>query len=74
MSVLACNRTNCTQIMCGRYSFMYGHICYECFDELVSRGPATSISKFMASSKPDRRDKEHSYHFFDNAFRSLDDG
>ena len=35
MSVLACSREGCRNIMCDRYSFRHGYICHECYDELV---------------------------------------
>jgi hypothetical protein len=51
MGVLACDRKKCENIMCGRYSYEHGYLCYECFDELVSSGPETNITNFMESVK-----------------------
>ena len=51
MSVLACNRGNCQNIMCDKYSHEYGYICWECFNELVASGPKTDIQDFMNSEK-----------------------
>jgi hypothetical protein len=34
MSVLACDRAGCENIMCTRYSHEYGYICDDCFEEL----------------------------------------
>jgi hypothetical protein len=51
MGVKYCDRANCDNIMCHRYSDIYGYICYECFDELVSTGPATNIKQFMSTPK-----------------------
>jgi len=35
MSVMACDRVGCENIMCDRYSYIYGHICNNCFEELL---------------------------------------
>lgn len=51
MSVKICYRKSCENTMCDRYSKEYGHICDECFDELVKSGPMTKIDLFMRSSK-----------------------
>jgi hypothetical protein len=51
MSVLACDRKGCENIMCDRYSPVYGYICSECFEELVSSGPETNIPRFMQTVK-----------------------
>lgn len=54
MSVLKCNRKGCENIMCDRYSRIYGYICDSCFDELSNneffRG---SIDDFMYTPKDD---------------------
>jgi len=34
MGVMACNRKDCTNIMCDRYSFDHGYLCDECLEEL----------------------------------------
>ena len=51
MSVLACERRGCQNVMCDRYSSVHGYICYDCFEELVSKGLEVNISKFMGSEK-----------------------
>jgi len=51
MSVLACNRTGCKNVMCHLLSHTYGYICTECFDELVKLGPYANIDLFMATRK-----------------------
>jgi len=51
MSVLACNRGNCGNIMCSKVSNEHGYICDECFDELVRTGAETNIRAFMQSEK-----------------------
>ena len=58
MSVLACSRRGCENVMCDRFSFAHGYICDECFDELVNSGPTTDIDKFMSDKKkPDQREQ-----------------
>ena len=52
MSVLACNRLGCENIMCDRYSYKYGYICNECFNELLSTQDLT-IEEFMDTCKDD---------------------
>ena len=49
MSVLACDRNNCDNIMCDRYSNKYGYICNECYSQLLESG--LSIESFMESNK-----------------------
>lgn len=49
MSVLACNRTGCSNVMCDRCSSAFGYICYECFDELVELGIDTDVKEFMST-------------------------
>lgn len=51
MGVLACNRKGCDNIMCDRYSYAYGYICNDCFDELVNSGSMTHIDNFMETVK-----------------------
>lgn len=48
MSVLACDRNGCDNVMCDRFSFQHNlYICDDCFEELVRLGPATDIRTFM---------------------------
>uniref|UniRef100_A0A6M3LGJ1 Uncharacterized protein n=1 Tax=viral metagenome TaxID=1070528 RepID=A0A6M3LGJ1_9ZZZZ len=56
MSLLACDRKGCENIM-DRYSSKYGYICHECFEELVQLGPTTDIKSFMDSVKIETDDK-----------------
>ena len=51
MSVLACDRNGCENIMCDRLSPVYGYICGECFEELIKSGAETSTEEFMKSIK-----------------------
>ena len=68
MSVLICARGNCPNIMCKRYSYEYGYLCNDCFEELVGRGVDTDVREFMRSVKPLYRDEEHSREMFDELF------
>lgn len=49
MSILACGRKGCENIMCDRYSTRYGYICDECFEELVNS--KLNIVYFMQTPK-----------------------
>lgn len=74
MSVLACDRMGCTNIMCDRYSYEYGYLCNECFEELVDIG-ITNIEEFLDSEKSkenmdDVRRRSHAY--YNDIFRSRD--
>ena len=51
MSVLTCDRNNCTNIMCDKLSDEFGYICDECFEELVNKGFGTNVQEFMDSPK-----------------------
>lgn len=73
MGVLACHRNSCEKIMCDRLSPEHGYICYECFNELVSKGPEVNISLFMASKKPGSYNKEEAYARYDAAFPDGDE-
>jgi len=51
MGVMECNRKDCDNIMCNRYSQRFGYICDECFEELkCSHMP---IAMFMSVAKND---------------------
>jgi hypothetical protein len=47
MGELSCNRCDCDNVMCDRFSHNYGYICSECFSELIGLGPETNIKSFM---------------------------
>ena len=49
MSVLACDRRGCTNIMCDRLSDNHGYICEECFAELCQK--PQDFEEFMNSPK-----------------------
>lgn len=72
MGVLACSRYNCSNIMCDRYSHVYGYLCAECFEELVSLGKGVNVEKFLRSQK--REIKENgSFDKWDREFPLHDD-
>lgn len=58
MGVLPCDRQDCENIMCDRYSYEFGYLCWECFEELVALGTQdwlnVDIVGFLASPKPHR--------------------
>lgn len=49
MGVKQCNRNNCYNIMCDRYSNKHGYVCDGCFEELVSSN--LEIEEFMETEK-----------------------
>ena len=55
MGVNQCDRKDCENIMCNRYSDVYGHICESCFGELINYaavvGVGFNITDFMETSK-----------------------
>lgn len=51
MSLLACNRNGCDNIMCDIISDRYGYICDDCYNELKEKAGTMSISYFMKSPK-----------------------
>lgn len=66
MSVLACSRRDCENIICDRYSYEYGYICHECFRELVRVNPS-DIDAFM-NTKPNFEKQENVLEKFDKIF------
>lgn len=62
MGVKICNRTGCRNIMCDRYSSTFGHICDECFAELIMAGPGTRIDDFMDRTRDTRYPIRQQYH------------
>ncbi len=49
MGVMACDREGCVNVMCDRYSYTFGHLCGECFDELVNCDAEMAV--FMETTK-----------------------
>lgn len=70
MGVLACDRSRCENIMCGRYSSNYGYICGSCFDELVRLGPEQNVQEFMDSDQGCNPPLEAIEAFFNHIFVS----
>jgi len=69
MSVLACDRRGCENIMCDRYSEDYGYICDGCFRELCASGIETDIEKFMDMDKQGQRNSFLSHAQYDSIFQ-----
>lgn len=67
MSVLACCRRDCPNIMCDRLSGEHGYICHECFEELVSLGVQTDINVFLDSPKKNAN-KDAARAYFETIF------
>jgi len=57
MSVLACDRKKCDNVMCDRYNPEYGYICDECFEELEKLDGVVSIIEFMSTPRDDYTQK-----------------
>jgi len=72
MSVLRCDRGNCENILCDRYSRLHGYICDKCFDELVSLGDDAAIYQFMRSKKSKPTNKDASYNKWNEEFSRRD--
>lgn len=69
MGVLSCDRKDCANIMCDRFSYSRNeYICDRCFNELVALGPATNIDNFMNSSPSNLDLTEESKIYFDRIF------
>ena len=65
MSVLACNRDYCENVMCSRMSVEHGYICDECFNELVGcymRDTSMSIKRFMTDDDTEISRLDAIYH------------
>ena len=68
MGVLSCNREECTNIMCDRYSHVYGYICNECFEELIMSGVNTIIDDFMNTEKTTASNQDVAFTRFNAEF------
>ena len=52
MSVLQCDRGDCQNVMCNRFSSrLQAYICDDCYAELVRLGPSTDLTEFMDKPK-----------------------
>jgi hypothetical protein len=49
MSAIPCSKVGCNNVMCDRYSYVYGYICRSCFVRLV--GSKVDIQTFMNTPK-----------------------
>ena len=70
MSVLACDRHGCDNMMCDRYSWKrQEYLCNACFDALVNLGPGTDLDAFMAGKyRGDEFDHDASRAYFDTKY------
>ena len=72
MSVMKCDRNNCENICCNRYSHNHGYLCNSCFEELVKKGNNYSIIKFMVSDAPQNDfDSEEARRHYNSIFKSV---
>lgn len=68
MGVMMCNRGNCENILCDRYSSTYGCICNDCFEELLNSG--LSIEEFMETDIDNSKEnKEIRRKFLEEEFK-----
>ena len=67
MGVLECDRKECDNIMCDRYSRDYGYICSDCFEELVIK--AIHPRQFMNIPKSDNA---YNSGFYEEIFTRVD--
>jgi len=70
MSVLACDRRGCPNVMCDRYSYEYGYICDDCFRELVRSGVRTNVDDFMETEPgpPPPKNEDATFAYFNAIF------
>jgi len=63
MGVLTCDRDGCPNIMCNLMSTCRRwYICDDCFEELVTLGPATDLNQFFNSEPtPSLADASRAY-------------
>jgi hypothetical protein len=66
MSVLACSRNNCGNIMCDRHNYKYGYLCSSCFEELVKTRPSngSEIEAFMLSPKQEQEPEPEEFNYY----------
>lgn len=69
MSVLACNRYRCNNIMCDRLSSEHGYICDDCFDELIASNGYISIEDFMNTGKTPEYENTFWVEYVNNEFK-----
>ena len=69
MELLACHRDGCLNIMCDRYSNVFGYICGDCFKELVHEGICCDVERFMHNTEPaEPVTQDMVYDFFEHIF------
>ncbi len=71
MSVMACDRRGCRNVMCDRLSDQYqAYLCDSCFEELVNQGIHISIIDFL-NSEPQSDSRDAVYAYYDAIFRKM---
>lgn len=68
MGVMQCDRKECENIMCDRYSDKHGYICNECFEELCTRDRIISAEVFMKTRRPEVLPKINVTEHYDKVF------
>ena len=69
MSVLACDRLGCRNVMCDRISYEYNaYLCEECFNEPVHLGPGVNIRAFLDGEIPGTHNSIASRAYFEKIF------
>lgn len=54
MGVCTCDRKGCDNVMCERFSQRYGHLCTDCFEQLIvymASAVGADIREFIESEK-----------------------
>lgn len=61
MGCLECSRAGCPNIMCDRYSYEYGYLCSDCFEELVQKD-YRNIKSFLGTEPDNDEDARRAYY------------
>jgi hypothetical protein len=56
--------------MCDRYSYRYGHICDDHFEQLVQLGPSADLEAFFEGELVPEHDEEATRAYYDTLFPS----
>jgi len=70
MGILRCQVSDCERIMCDRYSYTYGYICDDHFEQLVRLGPSVDLDAFFEGTLDlPEHDEEATRAYYDTLFR-----
>lgn len=61
MGCLECSRAGCPNIMSERYSYEYGYLCSDCFEELVQKD-YRNIKSFLGTEPDNDEDARRAYY------------